>query len=132
MSKNGPGRAYREGMSLIDLYNEFPDDETARHWFEAQRWPNGPQCPKCGTRNVQSNIKHKTMTHRCRECPNRPMFSVRMGTVLEDSKLSYQVWAIAMYLFTTGIKGTSSMKLHRDLNITQKSAWHLVHWLRKA
>lgn len=59
------------------------------------------------------------------------MFSVRKGTELEDSKLSYQVWAIAMYLFTTGIKGTSSMKLNRDLNITQKSAWHLAHRLRK-
>lgn len=132
MSKLGPGKAHRKGLSIIDLYRMFPDNETARRWFEAERWPNGPQCPTCGTFNVQANIKHKSQTHRCRECAGRPMFTVRKGTVLEDSKLSYQVWAIAMYLFTTGIKGTSSMKLHRDLNITQKSAWHLAHRMRKA
>ena len=60
------------------------------------------------------------------------MFTLRTGTVLQSSKLSYLVWVIAMYLFTTGIKGTSSMKLHRDLDVTYKSAWHLSHRLRKA
>ena len=50
---------------------------------------------------------------------------------MESSKLGYQVWAIAIYLLTTGLKGASSMKLHRDLNITQKSAWHLAHRIRK-
>ena len=87
--------------------------------------------PDCFTPNVQSNIKHKTMTHRCRECPNKRMFSLKTGTVLEGTKLSYQEWAIAIYLMTTGIKGTSSMKLHRDLSVTQKTAWHLAHRLRK-
>ena len=109
----------------------FPDDNTAKQWFTKQFWPVGPHCPDCFSFNVQSDIKHKTMTHRCRECPNRRFFSLKTGTVLEGTKLSYQVWAIAIYLMTTGIKGTSSMKLHRDLSITQKSAWHLAHRLRK-
>ncbi len=110
----------------------FPDDATAEKWFEKHRWPSGPFCPHCGSFNVQSGIKHPTMTHRCRDCPNRPMFTLKVGTLMEGTKLSYRIWAIAVYVFTTGIKGTSSMKLHRDLKITQKSAWHLLHRLRKA
>lgn len=51
---------------------------------------------------------------------------------MQSSKLGYRVWAIAIYLFNTSIKGTSSMKLHRDLGITQKSAWHLAHRIREA
>lgn len=132
MAEQGPGKAYREGLSLVQLLKMFPDEDTARNWYEEQVWPQGPYCPYCGSFNVQSNIKHPTMTHRCRECPNRKMFSVRTGTILQSSKLPFQVWVIGINLFTTGIKGTSSMKLHRDLDITYKSAWHLVHRLRKA
>ena len=72
------------------------------------------------------------MLYRCREKECRKRFSVKMGTVMEGSNLDYQVWAIAIYLMLTNIKGVSSMKLHRDLEITQKSAWHLTHRLRKA
>ncbi len=57
-------------------------------------WPQGPECPHCGTRNVQSGIAHKTMTHRCRECQDKPMFSLRTGTVMQGSKLGYRVWAV--------------------------------------
>ena len=59
------------------------------------------------------------------------MFSLKTGTVMQGSKLGYQVWAIATYLLTTNIKGISSMKLHRDLGVTQKTAWHLAHRLRE-
>ena len=61
------------------------------------------------------------MPYRCRGCDKH--FSVKTGTVMESSKLGYQTWAIATYLLTTSLKGVSSMKLHRDLGITQKSAW---------
>ena len=60
------------------------------------------------------------------------MFSLNTGNIMEGSKLGYQTWAIAIYLVTTSLKGVSSMKLHRDLEITQKTAWHLAHRLRKA
>jgi len=65
---------------------------------------------------------HETMPYRCRERECRKRFSVRYGTVMEGSKLGYRVWAVALYLMTTSIKGVSSMKLHRDLGITQKTA----------
>ena len=72
------------------------------------------------------------MTHRCRDCSNRPMFSVKKGTVMESSNVGYQKWAITIYLITTNLKGVSSIKLHRDLKISKKSAWHLAHRLRKS
>jgi len=59
-------------------------------------------------------------------------FSVREGTVIQDSKLSYQIWALAIYIIDTGIKGVSSVKLHRDLDVTQKTAWYLAHRLQES
>ena len=72
------------------------------------------------------------MTHRCRDCEERKIFSLKTGNVMQGSKLGYQQWAIAIHLVTTNLKGILSMKLHRELEITQKSAWHLAHRLRKA
>ncbi len=130
MAQKAPGKAFRKGISLIEIMEMFPDDDTARKWFEEVRWPDGlVYCPECASINVQCGAKHPTMTHRCRCC--KKFFSVKMGTAMQGSKLGYRVWAIAIYLLCTNLKGVSSMKLHRDLNITQKSAWHLAHRLRK-
>ena len=131
MARKAPGKHFRKGMSLIEITRMFPDIKTSERWFEGQFWPDGPHCPHCGSLDVQSDIRHPTMTHRCRDCEGRPMFSLKTGTLMEGSKLDYQKWAIAIYLLTTGIKGTSSMKLHRDIKVTQKTAWHLAHRLRK-
>ena len=132
MGHKAPGRAYRKGITLLEVADMLRDEDAARDWIAAQRWPNGPACPYCGTHNVQEGIKHKTMTHRGRECTGRPMFTLKMGTVMEGSNLKYRVWAVGTYLFTTNIKGISSMKLHRELGIGQKAAWFMLHRLRKA
>ena len=126
-----PGKAHREGISLKKFLNRFPDDAAAEEWFVGNRWPDGVCCPKCGSLNVQTGCKHPTMAFRCRErdC-GRPFFSTKTGTVMEGSKLGYQDWIIAMFLLATSLKSVSSMKLHRDLDITQKSAWFLAHRLR--
>ncbi len=129
MTQQGPGQHYREGLSIIELVRMFPDDASAEDWFRGVRWPDGLECPRCGSDNVQDGTTHPTMPFRCRPC--RKFFSVRTGTVMADSKLGYQTWAIAIYLLNTGIKGTSSMKLHRDLKIAQSSAWHLAHRIRE-
>ena len=128
MAYKAPGKHYRKGMSIIEAVKMFPDDKASEEWFVKKRWPDGPHCPHCGSLSIQSGASHKTMPYRCRDCRKR--FSVRTKSAMDSSKLGYQVWAIATYLLTTGIKGTSSMKLHRDLNITQKSAWHLAHRIR--
>ena len=131
MAQSAPGKHYRKGMTLLDVADMFGDEEKAKAWIAEQLWHGGPHCPYCGSVNVQSNIKHKTMTHRCRDCEGKPMFSLKTGTVMEGSNLKYRVWAVGIYLFTTNIKGISSMKLHRELGIGQKAAWFMLHRLRK-
>lgn len=130
MISEAPGKTLRQGITLTQLLRWFPDDATAERRFAKQRWHGEEYCPHCGSLNVQTGAKHKTMPYRCRDCRKR--FSVRTGTVMVSSNLGFQIWALAIYLLTTSIKGVSSMKLHRDLGITQKSAWHLAHRLREA
>ena len=127
--KNGPGKSYRKGLTITQLTAMFPNNAVAKDWFIEKRWPNGLACIKCGSVRV-SEVNHPTMDYRCKDC--RKHFSPRTGTVMQSSKMGYREWGIAIYLFATGIKGTSSMKLHRDLGITQKSAWFMAHRLRDA
>ena len=133
MARKAPGKSHRKGLTFIEVADMFRDEETAREWIADQRWPDGPHCPHCGSHNVQCGISHKTMTHRCREkeCGKR-MFSIKTGTVMEGSNLKYRAWAVGIYLFTTNIKGVSSMRLHRELGISQKAAWFMLHRLRLA
>ncbi len=130
--RKGPGKAYRKGMSLQQLFNNIPDEAAAERYFMVTRWPDGPHCPFCGSDNLQTGAKHKTMAYRCREKHCAKRFSLKTGTVMEGSKLGFRGWIIGMYLFTTNIKGVSSMRLSRELDITQKSAWFMAHRLREA
>ena len=135
MARKAPGKSYRKGLTFMEVADMFRDEEKARDWIAAQRWPDGPHCPRCGTTNVQAGIRHKTMTHRCRECmtgKSKTMFSIKTGTVMEGSNLKYRAWAVCIYLFTTNIKGVSSTRLSRELDISQKAAWFLLHRLRMA
>ena len=132
-TKTAPGKSHRKGISLKALLRRFPTDAKAHKWFVDQRWPDGVHCPRCGSFNVQVGCKHPTMPFRCREkvC-GRKRFSVRTGTVMECSKVGYQDWIIALFLTMTSLKGVSSMKLHRDLDVTQKTAWFLSMRIRFA
>ena len=130
--QKAPGKSHREGISLIELFEMFPDEATAAKWFEDVRWPNEGErtCPHCGSFNTMRKENRKPMPFRCRDC--RQFFSVRQGSVMERSHIPLRKWAIAIYLNATSLKGVSSMKLHRDLKITQKSAWFMAHRLREA
>ena len=133
MARKAPGKHYRKGITLFELFDMFPDEASAEEWFVKLRWPNGICCPSCGSMNVQVGTAHPTMPYRCREkkC-STGFFSVKTGSAMQSSKLPYRTWVAAMYLVATNLKSVSSMKLHRDLGITQKSAWHLAHRLREA
>ena len=123
-----PGKSDRKGISLIELTELFPDEAAAVAWFESRRWPNGPQCPHCESERVSACANAKPMSYRCKDC--RKHFSVRTGTDMAQSKLPLKKWVFAVYLYSTHLKGISSMKLHRDLKITQKSAWFMLHRIR--
>ena len=130
MAKKGPGRAEREGISIVELFQQFPNNEAAERWFEQQRWPDGITCPRCDSTRYAVIPSRKPMPYRCKDC--RKHFSVRVGTVMQDSNLGLQKWVIAIYMMTVGIKGTSSMRLHRDLKMTQSTAWHLMQRIRQS
>ena len=130
-NKKSLGKSFRNGITLIELFDMFPDEESARKWFESIIWRDGvPQCHRCGGINTYEVKNLKPLPHRCRDC--RKHFSVRHGTILEGSHIPLRKWAIGIYLVATNLKGVSSMKLHRDLGITQKSAWFMLHRIRKA
>ena len=129
MSQQAPGKSFRKGITMMELFKMFPDNSTAEKWFESKIWKNGRVCPTCkNPHTIQAS--HPKMPYWCNVC--RKYFSVKKGTVMEQSKISYQHWAIGTYLFATNLKGVSSMKIHRDLGITQKSAWFMVHRLRES
>lgn len=130
MAQRAPGKNFRKGITLMQLFKMFPDNKTAEAWFVNQRWPDGLRCPYCGCDNVDENAKHPTMPFFCNDC--RKYFSAKTNSVMHRSKLGYQKWAIAIYLVITNLKGVSSMKLHRDLGITQRTAWHMLHRIREA
>ncbi len=129
VSRKGPGRAERKGLSLVQITRMFPDDEAAERWFVKTRWPDGIRCPRCDSDNVLTVKTGKPQPFRCRTC--RQHFSVKTGTLMRGSNLGLQTWAIAVYLMATGLKGTSSLKLHRDLGIAYTSAWRLSHRIRE-
>lgn len=118
----------KEDFSLIDFFKKFPDEAAAVKFFERLQWADGVKCPYCGSRHI-SNCK-APMPHRCRDC--RKHFSVRVGTVLEDSKLPLQKWLLAIYILINSKKGISSTKLAEYLGVTQKTAWFLAHRIREA
>ena len=86
----------------------------------------GRCCTRCGSTNTHE-ASHRTMPYRCREC--RKHFSAKTGGALERSKVTYRQWAIAIYLSVTNLKGVASLKLHRDLGVTQKTASLMMHRL---
>ena len=126
-----PGKSYRKGISLIEAVKRFGDDAQAEAWFVERRWPDGVRCLSCGKGGdrIRKITRRKTPQYRCLSCLYT--FTVKTGTVMEDSKLPLSKWAMAYYLVTTNLKGVSSMKLHRDLGITQKTAWHMEHRIRE-
>jgi len=114
--------------SLMQMMEAFPDEQTCIDHLRAIRWQHGPYCPLCGSTKVYHFSDKRT--HKCGDCRQR--FSIKVGTIFEDTKLPLRKWFIAIWLITSHKKGIASAQLARDLKITQKSAWFLLHRLRYA
>ncbi len=114
--------------SLISLMEAFPDEQSAIDHFTAIRWREGPFCPYCGATKVYTFRDHRT--HKCAECRQR--FSIKVGTIFEGTKIPLRKWFMAIWLLTSHKKGIASTTLARDLKVTQKTAWFMLHRLRHA
>lgn len=120
---------FQEFDSLFSMMQTFSDEKKCVDHFRAVRWPNGVVCPHCGSTKVYDLANG---THKCGEKECALKFSVRYDTIFEDSKIGLQKWFMAIYLVASHKKGISSCQLARDIKITQKSAWHMLHRIRAA
>ena len=111
----------------------FHNEEAAYAYVEARLWPNGPVCPHCGGVERISKMQGKSTrvgAYKCYQC--RKPFTVKIGTIFEDSKVGMRLWLQAMYLIAGSKKGISSNQLHRILGVTLKTAWFMSHRIREA
>ena len=114
--------------SLLQMMEAFPDEQVCIDHLRAIRWKDGAFCPHCGSTKVYHFSDRRT--HKCGDCRQR--FSIKVGTIFEDTKLPLRKWFIAIWLITSHKKGIASTQLAKDLKITQKSAWFVLHRLRYA
>ena len=115
-------------ISLLELFQRFPDQDTAISYIEQQRWPDGVSCPHCQERKRIGS--RKGGYYRCNACME--VFTVRTKTPMERSHIPLHKWIYGMYLLVTARKGVSSMQLAKEIGITQKSAWFMLHRLRES
>ena len=111
----------------------FHNEEAAYAFIEARLWPEGPVCPHCGGVERISKMQGKSTrvgAYKCYQC--RKPFTVKIGTIFEDSKVAMRLWLQAMYLIAGSKKGISSNQLHRILGVTLKTAWFMSHRIREA
>lgn len=124
-------------LNAMTMAGLFADEDKAREFMEAQRWPDGPVCPHCGsvkayrlTGKPGSKSPVRKGVCKCSDC--RKQFTVKVGTVFEDSKLPIRYWLYVAHLMTSSKKGVSSHQIARELSITVKSAWFMTMRLREA
>src|SRR5215471_16984338 len=111
----------------------FHSEVAAYAWVESVLWPNGPICPHCGGVDRIGKLQGKSTrpgVYKCYQC--RKPFTVKVGTVFEDSHVPMRFWLQAMYLLCSSKKGISSNQLHRTLGVTLKTAWFMSHRIREA
>jgi transposase-like protein len=124
-------------LNLSTLQPLFHNEDKARAFLESKRWPNGPVCPHCKCAEVYpltakpgSKTPVRPGVYKCKAC--RQQFTVRIGTIFEESKIPLSKWLMAIHLMTSSKKGISSHQMARELGVTQKSAWFLNHRIREA
>ena len=116
-------------ISLLQLFEMFPDQEAARMYLESKLWPHGVKCPTCKS-GEQITTRKRQGFYRCNAC--KLDFTVRTGTIFGRSHVPLHKWLYAMYLLLTARKGISSLQLSKEISITQRSAWFVLQRLREA
>ena len=121
-------KAIAKTLSLFALATKFPDEASVVAFFEKWRWGGKPECPRCN--GGENSPRPERNGHWCKSC--RRCFTVRTGTVFEESRLPLRKWLFAMYLMQTARKGVSALQLSKELDISYRSAWFMAHRLREA
>lgn len=114
--------------NLVQLMQYFSDESVCLEHLKQMRWKDGAYCPHCGCKKVYAFSDNKR--YKCSDC--RKQFTAKVGSIFENTKIPLQKWFVAIYLISSHKKGISSLQLSRDLGITQKNAWFLLHRLRHA
>jgi transposase-like protein len=137
MPKKNPPTGTDADLNAVTLQPLFADEDKARAFVEGKRWPNGPVCPHCKctavyklTAKPDSKRPVRPGVYKCSQC--RKQFTVRVGSIFEDSKIPLRHWLYAIHLMTSSKKGVSSHQIARELGITVKSAWFVTHRIREA
>ena len=120
-------------MADVLSHKRFQDEQEAYKWVEAHLWPDGPVCPRCGQLDRIHQAQGKSTrigVYKCKDC--RKPFTVKVGTIFEDSHIPMRMWLQAIALLCASKKGISSNQLHRMLGVTLKSAWFMSHRIREA
>lgn len=114
---------------IVDFLARFPNEEACINYLIQARWNDKPVCPHCKSDRKIYKIRHGRIL-TCADC--RKQFTVKIGTIFEDSALTLQKWFMAIYILTAHKKGISSLQLSRDIHVTQKTAWFMLHRIRHA
>ncbi|MFX0555732.1 IS1595 family transposase [Maribacter sp. CXY002] len=113
--------------SLPQLLDYFKEESTCIEYYENIRWGNDPACPHCGGLNPYKTNRG----YKCRNKECHKKFTVKVGTIFENSKIPFRIWFAAIWLCTEHKKGISSVQLGIDLGIPQKTAWFVLHRIRE-
>ena len=120
----------KEPTTLQEAILYFSKPENCRDYLVTRRWADGVKCPRCGSANVLFLAKYNRWY--CRQKHDAPQFTLKTGTVMEDSPIGLDKWLMVMWQIVNSKNGISSCEVHRAIGITQKSAWFMDHRIRFA
>ncbi len=123
-------RVHSEPKTLTEAVVHFTNPDNCLNYLAARRWPHGVRCPTCGAMNVGFVASRRLW--QCKVRHPKAQFSVKLGTIFEDSPLGLDKWLPAMWMIASNRNGISSWELHRALGVTQKTAWFMLHRIRLA
>lgn len=115
-------------QNIIEFYQKFSTEQSCMDYLENMRWHGSPRCPRCSANNVSKFQSGKLW--KCNTC--KKQFTVRIGTIFEESRIPLQKWFLAIFLATSLKKGISSLQLSKYLGVTQKTSWFMLQRIRFA
>jgi transposase-like protein len=120
----------KQPQTLQEAIVYFSNPDNCLEYMVAHRWPDGVECPTCGRKDVSYLANQKKW--QCKSGHAKRQFTAKIGTIFEDSPLGLETWLPAVWIITTAKNGVSSCEIARSLGVTQKSAWFMLHRIRKA